>query len=111
MFYQYPGSPRQASDEAVIFFQDSDGVLVRDLDGKELANPLTTWNGGYAAVREIHVLPGIHTVLGSVSRGGGFAPYALREDFQAGRRYHLMPVLYGYSLKVTVIDTTDTPRE
>ena len=104
IFYQYDGPRLASSDEAVLFFTDKDSLFVKELDGKELANPYTTWNGGYSAVRELHILPGRHTVTGTVSKGNIFVPYALSHDFVAGHRYHLTPKQYGYNLKVVIVD-------
>jgi hypothetical protein len=104
VFYQYAGSPKPASDESVISFTDSDELFVRDLDGKILADPLTTWNGGYIAVREIHLVPGSHTLVGQVQKGNGFAWYSLTYDFRAGHRYHLAATQSGYGFKVAVVD-------
>lgn len=104
VFYQYPGSPKKAPDEAVVSFSDSDELIVRDLDGKMLANPLTTWNGGYIAVREIHLIPGMHTLYGQVRKGNSYAWYSLAYDFHAGHRYHLAAMQSGYGFNVAVVD-------
>lgn len=102
--YEQTPEPGVAANpgEVTVLLGHSGDVQVRTLDGKELANPLTTWNGGWAAVREIHMTPGRHTLEGFMARGGVTAPYLITDDFNAGVRYRLTPVLRGYELTMQV---------
>jgi hypothetical protein len=87
--------------EVTLLLGHNGDVQVRSLDGKVLANPLTTWNG-YVGIREIHMTPGRHTFEGFMARGGVSAPYLITDDFNAGAIYQLTPVLRGYELTMQV---------
>lgn len=73
-------------------------AYIESLDGKRLAEPLETWNGGYAAVREIRILPGDHTVDGSVYFNNVRADYSFRENFAPGR-YEISANVQGYQVE------------
>lgn len=103
VFYQYEGPPRQHAEEAIVYFTDADRLLVRFLDGQELADPYTTWNGGWGAVREIHMLPGQHTLQGHAWRGSASAPFTINASFKAGERYRLTSKLVGFKLGVELV--------
>jgi len=101
-FYQYEGSPLAADKESVLYIEDGDNIFIKDLDGVELASPYTTWNGGYSAIRAIHVLPGVHTVYGMVSKGGVYNWYKIKYNFVAGKRYRLSAKLTGYQMSADI---------
>lgn len=74
------------------------GAYIESLDGKRLAEPLETWNGGYAAVREIRILPGEHTVDGRVYFNNVRADFSFHEDFAPGR-YEISASVQGYQVE------------
>lgn len=82
--------------QSVVVRLDGDAIF-RSLDGRELADPYTTWNGGYAAVREIRISPGVHNVAGRIARAGLVGEYEFREDFQPGH-YLVSAHVLGYRL-------------
>ena len=99
-YYQYSGEPKMSQDEAVLAVRDGDGVFIKYLDGKELGNPFTTLNGGWSAVRELHLLPGVHEISGPF----GANWYNVSYDFSAGKQYQLVPKIAGYKFRVDVIE-------
>lgn len=72
-------------------------AFIEKLDGKRLAEPLETWNGGYSAVREIRILPGEHSISGMVGHSNQNVSYTFREDFSAGR-YEISAYVEGYDV-------------
>ncbi|GAB3092563.1 hypothetical protein [Lysobacter terrae] len=97
--YYTPTLQRGSGNEAVVDLGEKIGdVLVRSLDGQVLASEYTTWNGGWSAVRELHVTPGTHTLQGYVAKGGLERAFELTETFEAGAHYKLSPTLVGYGL-------------
>lgn len=73
-------------------------AFIEKLDGNRLAEPLETWNGGYAAVREIRILPGVHSVSGVVGYHNVNVPYDFRQDFRAGH-YEISAYIEGYEVR------------
>lgn len=71
---------------------------IESLDGKRLAEPIETWNGGWAAVREIRILPGPHTVSGMVSFNNIRAPYRFQQTFVQGE-YEISAETVGYDAR------------
>jgi len=97
--YYAPTVQRGGGNEAVVDLGEKVGdVLVRTLDGQVLANEYTTWNGGWGAVRELHVAPGAHTLHGYMAKGGLERAFEITAYFEAGAHYKLSPTLVGYGL-------------
>ena len=93
------GVASQDSAQAVLVLGNENGdVVVRQLDGTELANPYTTWNGGYSAVRELRLIPGRHRIEGMVGISGAIQYFDMTETFEPGARYRISPKLQGYRL-------------
>lgn len=97
--YHAPSLQHGAGNEAVVDLGEKMGdVLVRTMDGQVLANEFTTWNGGWGAVRELHLQAGEHTLEGYVAKSGLERSFTLTANFEAGAHYKLRPTLVGYGL-------------
>jgi hypothetical protein len=95
----------ERSDPSLVVLElgKKDGsVLVEMLDSKPLPNPFTTWNGGYAAVRELRIKPGYHTLEGVAGANGLSRYFTLSQTFEAGMRYRITTHQNGYSLDVSI---------
>lgn len=111
--YYEPGIDRTATEQqAVLELGRKDGaIVVRYLDGKQLANPFTTLNGGYSAVLELRLVPGIHTVEGLAVANGLETVFRLQQDFGAGKHYRVVTRQAGYSVETSIeIVGTETPQ-
>lgn len=103
VYYQAGVAKDAMATQAVVELGDKNGnVIVRALDGKELADPYTTWNGGYSAVRELRLSAGRHTLVGMAWNNGPTKSFEITQTFEAGARYKIAPLLQGYSLSVEV---------
>jgi len=97
--YHMPSQQHGAGNEAVVDLGEKVGdVLVRTVDGQVLANEFTTWNGGWGAVRELHLPPGEHTLVGYMAKSGLERGFELTSTFEAGAHYKLQPTLVGYGM-------------
>lgn len=97
--YHSPSLQHGAGSEAVVDLGEKVGdVLVRTVDGEVLANEFTTWNGGWGAVRELHLPPGEHTLEGYMAKSGLELAFTLTSNFEAGAHYKLQPTLVGYGM-------------
>ncbi|WP_447785389.1 hypothetical protein [Stenotrophomonas bentonitica] len=88
---------RPDDPEQTVIIQLVGYSYIESLDGKRLAEPLETWNGGYYAVREIRIIPGKHTIAGTVSEHSIRTAFEFEETFLPGR-YEISAVVEGYSV-------------
>jgi hypothetical protein len=97
--YHAPSLQHGVGNEAVVDLGEKVGdVLVRTLDGQVLANEFTTLNGGWSAVRELHLPPGNHTLMGYVAKSGNTVSFTLTSNFEAGSHYKVQPRAVGYGV-------------
>ncbi len=86
---RYDGPKKPNSAIAILYNRATTSpVHIYKVDSKGIAAPIMSWNGP-KGIKEIHLLPEVHTVSGFVHEGGETRHFSIKFKFKAGKKYEI----------------------